>query len=116
MNRILARMGFWEGTTRGALHKMSDFAIFRIRSRISRSFADRPGQLLRDTPGPVGGKAFSVPSKNVLGLDDDQGLFPISPEPGPYQPKDSIRLANSRPPALSMEHREPLTESEVLEC
>ncbi len=48
--------------TRGAPHKMSDFAISRIGSRISRSFAGRPGQFLRDTPGPVGGKAFSVPA------------------------------------------------------
>ena len=59
---------------------------------------------------------LSMPAQNGLGPDDDQGLFPISAESGQKEPEDSIRLANSRPPVLSMKHRELLTECEVFEC
>jgi hypothetical protein len=47
---------------------------------------------------------------------NDQRLRPMQSGARQKQPEESIRLANSRPPVLSMKHGELLTERDVLEC
>jgi len=76
---------------------------------------------LADPDGPAGRgesstrrSAFDASAERFR-ADDNQSLLPVRPHPGQDHPESSIRFPNPGPPAPAAEHRELLTEREVLE-
>jgi hypothetical protein len=56
-----------------------------------------------------------VPSNDGFGSDDDESLFPVSPEPGKDNPEESIRSSELRPSMMSAKEDELLSQREIPE-
>jgi hypothetical protein len=55
-----------------------------------------------------------MPTDHRLGLHDDQGRTPVSPGVSEQHPKQSISLTERRTRDRALEHRQLLTEGQVL--
>jgi len=56
-----------------------------------------------------------MPSKNGIGLYDEESIFPASPGAGQDRPKESIRPGKPWAPQLSIQNGELLPKSEVFQ-
>ena len=65
-------------------------------------------------PAPEEAKALAMPRHDRFGSYDDQRSAPILPGLGENQPEEAIGLSQSWSLALTFEHRELLTEGQIL--
>jgi hypothetical protein len=66
-------------------------------------------------PRPIQLETGSVPSRNRLRLDKNQRLFPSTPNPAQYHPKQSVRTGQSRLRAPSPQDRKLLPKRHVFQ-
>jgi hypothetical protein len=66
-------------------------------------------------PTPEEAETLAMPGHHGLRFHDDQGLTPILPHHGEAHPEQTIFLSQSGSMAVPLEHRELLTEGQVLQ-
>jgi len=71
--------------------------------------------VLPGEPCPIGGEMPSMPSKDGLGLYNEEGVLPIIPRTGQEQPKESISALQFWPADLSLQNGQLLSKSEVFQ-
>jgi hypothetical protein len=64
-------------------------------------------------PTPEEAKAKAMPSDDGLGLEEDQGVWPLWPEASKANPKESVGGAEFRFVRLSFEHCQLMSERQV---